>query len=77
MFRGVIIYAGHYTKEKAEEAIANAWADMIGFGRAFIANPDLPYRFENNLELNEGNKDTYFGGGEEGFTDYPACKKMQ
>lgn len=71
VFKGVIIYAGHYTKEKAEEALVLGWADMIGFGRAFIANPDLPYRLANNLELKDGDKDTYFGGGAKGYTDYP------
>lgn len=71
VFKGIIIYAGHYTKEKAEEALALGWADMIGFGRAFIANPDLPYRLASNLELNKGDKDTYFGGGTKGYTDYP------
>ncbi|MCT4646640.1 MAG: hypothetical protein N4A74_16750, partial [Carboxylicivirga sp.] len=71
VFKGVIIYAGHYTKEKAEQALALGWADMIGFGRDFIANPDLPYRLENNLKLNQGDKDTYFGGGAKGYTDYP------
>ncbi|PXX98075.1 alkene reductase [Marinifilum breve] len=74
VFRGALIYAGHYTKEKAEDALAKGWADMIGFGSDFIANPDLPYRLENDLKLNQGDKDTYFGGSAKGYTDYPSYK---
>jgi len=51
--------------------IDSGLADMVGFGRPFIANPDLPYRLQNNLSLNEGNRLTYFGGTSNGYTDYP------
>ena len=71
LFSGVIIYAGKYTKERAEKMIDSGLADMVGFGRPFIANPDLPYRLQNNLPLNEGNRLTYFGGTSNGYTDYP------
>lgn len=70
-FRGVLIYAGKYDKPRAEQALGEGWADMIGFGRAFIANPDLTYRFEHDLPLNEPDKDRYFGGDARGLTDYP------
>ncbi|MNO45232.1 N-ethylmaleimide reductase [compost metagenome] len=71
IFGGTLIYSGAYTKERAEEALARGWADLIGFGRPFIANPDLPYRLEHGIELAQGDRSKYFGGGAEGYTDYP------
>ncbi len=68
---GLLIYAGKYTAERAEKALSEGWADMIGFGRSFIANPDLPYRLQNNLPLNAPIYDTFFGGTEKGYLDYP------
>ena len=70
-FTGTLIYAGKYTRERAQEALENGWADLIAFGRPFIANPDLPYRLEHALPLNEGDRSRYFGGAEKGYTDYP------
>jgi N-ethylmaleimide reductase len=70
-FRGTLIYAGKYTVARAQEALAKGWADLIAFGRPFIANPDLPMRLENNLSLNEADRTTFFGGDTRGYTDYP------
>jgi len=42
-------------------------------GRPFLANPDLPKRWREGIELNEPNPDTFYGGGAEGYTDYPAA----
>lgn len=70
-FRGTLIYAGKYTPERAEEALEKGWADLIAFGRPFIANPDLPYRLEHGLPLNEPDKTRFFGGDANGYTDYP------
>ena len=70
-YKGTLIYSGKYTAARAEEALQNGWADLIGFGRPFIANPDLPYRLENGLRLNEPIKETFFGSSAEGYTDYP------
>ena len=71
VFRGAMIYSGKYTVERAEEALANGWADLIGFGRPFIANPDLPYRLQNHLPLNQPVREQFFGGGKAGYLDYP------
>lgn len=71
IFPNTIIYAGYYNKEKAQTAIDSGEADLIGFGRAFIANPDLPRRLQENLALNEPDNTTFFGGGEKGYIDYP------
>lgn len=73
VYRGTLIYAGKYTVEKAEAALHAGWADLIGFGRPFIANPDLPYRLQQGLALNVPDGNTFFGGGAQGLTDYPAA----
>lgn len=71
-FSGTLIYTGKYTIQRAEDALANGWADLISFGRPFIANPDLPYRLQNGLPLNEPDRKYFFGGNSKGYTDYPA-----
>ncbi len=75
-FSGTIICTGLYDKEKAQHALKNNWADMIGFGRPFIANPDLPYRLRYDLPLTETDRDTFYGGGARGYTDYPSASKV-
>jgi N-ethylmaleimide reductase len=44
---------------------------MIAFGVPYLANPDLVYRFKNDLPLNEADQNTFYGGDEHGYTDYP------
>uniref|UniRef100_UPI00403AD7AF oxidoreductase n=1 Tax=Enterobacter hormaechei TaxID=158836 RepID=UPI00403AD7AF len=57
----------------AEQALAEGWADLIGFGRPFIANPDLVERLQRNIALATPDRSTYYGGGEAGYLDYPAA----
>jgi len=71
-YQGVLIYAGRYTDKKAVETIEAGLADMIGFGRPFIANPDLPTRIKHGYPLAEHDPNTLFGGAEAGLLDYPA-----
>jgi N-ethylmaleimide reductase len=71
-FSGRILYAGRYTAERAERLIASGLADLVAFGRPFIANPDLPARIAHGWPLNPLRPETLYGGGAEGFTDYPA-----
>lgn len=71
IYKGTIISAGGYTRETAEATLIAGHADLIAFGRDFIANPDLPKRFALNAPLNPYNRDTFYGGGEKGYTDYP------
>ena len=59
-----------YTRQMALDAVASGQADLVAFGRAFIANPDLGLRLRHNLPLAEGQRKTYYGGGPEGYTDY-------
>lgn len=71
-FGGSYIANNSYTKDLAEQALADGRADMIAFGRPFIANPDLVERFRNDLPLApEAPRDTWYGGGAEGYTDWP------
>jgi N-ethylmaleimide reductase len=60
-----------YTLEKADEAIKSGKADAISFGKLFIANPDLPQRFTKQAALNEPDPNTFYGGDERGYIDYP------
>ncbi len=70
-FNGYYMANNGYGLESAKAAIEEGRADMVAFGKWFIANPDLPYRFANNLPLNTPDSATYYGGGERGYTDYP------
>jgi N-ethylmaleimide reductase len=60
-----------YDREKAEAAIASGHADLVSFGTLFLANPDLVARFRAGAELNTPDQDTFYGGDEHGYTDYP------
>ena len=60
-----------YDKALAEKAVADG-ADLVAFGKAYIANPDLVRRLREDAPLNTPDKATFYGGGEKGYTDYPA-----
>jgi N-ethylmaleimide reductase len=70
-FSGRIMYAGHYTAARGIRLLEAGLADLIAFGRLFIANPDLPARIANGWPLNAFDRSTVYGGGAEGLTDYP------
>lgn len=70
-YAGRIIVCGNYTRESAEARLGSGTADAVAFGRPYIANPDLVARFEQGAQLNKPNPATFYGGGEEGYTDYP------
>ena len=65
-----------YTRTSGNEAIAHGLTEMVAYGNLFIANPDLPKRFELNSKLNSPNPDTFYGGGQEGYIDYPFLEKQ-
>jgi N-ethylmaleimide reductase len=60
-----------YTRESAEAELEKGIAKMVSFGTLFLANPDLPLRFELNSELNQPDRATMYGGGDQGYIDYP------
>lgn len=74
-FDGVVMYAGKYTPEKAVKILNNGHGDIFGFGRPFIANPDLPERIKNEWTLNTVDPMTMYGGTDKGYTDYPQYTK--
>ena len=61
-----------YNAEMAEAALAKGPAELVSFGRPFVANPDLGARMERGAPLNEVDHATLYGGGEKGYLDYPA-----
>jgi N-ethylmaleimide reductase len=74
-FRGAYIGNNGYNRDMAAEAVSSGRADLVAFGRLFIANPDLVERFRLNAPLNEPNRATFYGGGTEGYIDYPALNE--
>jgi 2,4-dienoyl-CoA reductase-like NADH-dependent reductase (Old Yellow Enzyme family) len=71
-FSGQILYAGKYTADKAIKVFNAGYGDLFGFGRPFIANPDLPERILHSLPLNDVDPATMYGGTDKGYVDYPA-----
>jgi 2,4-dienoyl-CoA reductase-like NADH-dependent reductase (Old Yellow Enzyme family) len=70
-FNGPLVLNTDYTFKKAKAAIASGAADAIGFGRPFIANPDLVRRFAEGLPLAPDDMSTWYSQGREGYLDYP------
>lgn len=60
-----------YTRETGEAEIEKGIAQLISYGSMFLANPDLPKRFELNVELNQPDRATMYGGQDKGYIDYP------
>jgi N-ethylmaleimide reductase len=65
-----------YSKEMAEKAVSDGAADLIALGVPFLANPDLVSRFKNAYPLNTPDAETFYGGGEKGYTDYPLYRPI-
>ena len=72
LFHGHLIANVEMTQERGNRLIETGLADSIAFGRAYIANPDLPERFLANAALNEVTWPTVYASGPNGYTDYPA-----
>lgn len=70
-YAGTYIANGGYDFESGTRAIADGHADAVAYGRPFLANPDLPERFRQGADLNAPNPETFYGGGAEGYLDYP------
>lgn len=76
-YHGILMANGNYNMETSRDALESGYADLISFGRAFLANPDLPKRLQQGLPLNEPDGDTFYSGGERGYTDYPTWNELQ
>lgn len=71
-FKGTFMVAGGYDREDGNKAVVEDRADLVVYGRLFLANPDLPKRFELNAPLNKYNRETfYISDPVVGYTDYP------
>ncbi|MCK9637702.1 MAG: alkene reductase [Methylobacter tundripaludum] len=70
-FSGLYMANNGYDLERGNSAIEQGHADMVAFGKLFIANPDLPVRFAKKLPLNTPDQATFYGGDEKGYIDYP------
>ncbi len=77
LYDGFVISNGGYSAQSAAEALASGHADAVAFGRDFIASPDLPERLRVGAPLNTQDQDTFYGGGEEGYIDYPFLEKRR
>ena len=73
---GPVIFNSGFTVDStlatAQEVVDSGAGDLVAFGRAFIANPDLVERLRTGAELNEPDSSTFYGGDAHGYTDYPA-----
>jgi len=70
-FGGPYIANEGFSADSAQSALNDGWADAIAFGKAFIANADLPERLRLSAPLNEPNPATFYGPDAHGYTDYP------
>ena len=71
LFPGGFIANEGLTQDNADSLIRSGKVDAVSFGKAFIANPDLPRRFRQQAPLNEADATTFYSGGSKGYTDYP------
>jgi 2,4-dienoyl-CoA reductase-like NADH-dependent reductase (Old Yellow Enzyme family) len=75
-FGGTYIANEGFTGESAQAALDAGWADAVAFGKAFLANPDLPARLRAHAPLNPPNPATFYAEGALGYTDYPALEPV-
>lgn len=72
-FVNPIVVAGRYDLARAEQILTQGYADLVAFGRPFVANPDLPRRLQQGLPLANFDSAALFGGSDYGYTDYAAA----
>lgn len=76
-FSGTIILSNGLTPETGEKALHAGFADLVAFGRSFLANPDFVERIRTNAPLNPVDYDTLYTPGAKGYTDYPTIRASQ
>uniref|UniRef100_A0A0A9FLT6 Opr6 n=1 Tax=Arundo donax TaxID=35708 RepID=A0A0A9FLT6_ARUDO len=71
-FRGTFVVNNGYDREEGDAAVAEGYADLVAYGRLFLANPDLPERFARKAMLNKYDRSTFYTSDPVvGYTDYP------
>lgn len=76
-FRGNLVLNGGFDAAAAEAALAAGEGDLVAFGVPFLANPDLLERFAAGAPLNEPDRASFYGGTEQGYTDYPTLAEVE
>lgn len=71
------VNSDYFTREAAQAALDSGVADAVSFGRAWLANPDLIERLKRGAPLNQGDIGSWYGGGAEGYTDYPVLEGQE
>ncbi len=69
-------FTEEFSVEDADRFVAEGKADLVAYGRRFLANPDLPRRLSEGAELNEPDQSTFYQGGPKGYTDYPTLDEL-
>ena len=72
LFRRALVVNGGYDRNRADAVIGEGRADLVAFGKSFLANPDLPHRLKIGAPLNPPDPRSFYGGTEKGYVDYPA-----
>jgi N-ethylmaleimide reductase len=75
IYHGNLMINAGFDQQSGNKIIKDGFADMVSYGKLFISNPDLPNRFEKNAPLAEGDQNTFYGGGKEGYIDYPTLEE--
>lgn len=76
LYKGIYLAGANFDKKRGEEYLEAGKADAIVYGAKFLANPDLPQRFELDAALNEPDTNTFYAGGETGYIDYPVLTRV-
>jgi len=76
LFGGLFIANNGFDRGRANEAIAQGRAELVAFGKPFIGNPDLVTRLYLDVPLSPLNRETLYGGAEQGYTDYPVLRTV-
>lgn len=75
-YKGTLIVCGGYDGARAAAVLDEHRADLVAFGRSFLANPDLPRRLRAGAPLNAPDEATFYGGGAKGYVDYPTLAQQ-
>jgi N-ethylmaleimide reductase len=76
LFNGTLIANASFDQDTGNEVISAGLADLVSFAAPFIANPDLPARFEQHYPIALGGRDTFYQGGARGYIDYPPLSTL-
>jgi N-ethylmaleimide reductase len=74
LYKGTLIANVKMDRDRGNRLIAEGLADLVAFGRPYIANPDLVQRFAENAPLAEVDWETVYAAGPHGYSDYPTCQ---